>query len=166
VDYIETLGPLAFASRLKRLSYRLLRNVSQIYREQGFDFDDRWFTVYHLLYHRSPMPVTEIAKELRLTHPAVVQVAEALIDRGLVTEERDEADLRVRYLVLTPKGRRLARRLEPIWKAVEDATASVLKKTDRDFLKSVRQIEQALDKEEMYSRVSRLLNRRLQKPKR
>ncbi len=159
-DYIENLGMAAFASRLKRLSYRLLRNVSQIYREQGHDFDDRWFSVFHILYHQSPLAVTEIARELRLTHPAVVQVAGELLDRGLVDEKRDESDRRVRYLILTRKGRNLAKRLEPIWNAVTDATNTVVKKADKDFLKSLREIEAQLDQKEIYERINHLLERR------
>jgi hypothetical protein len=43
-DVIQQLGALAFASRLKRLSERLQRDVSRVYREQKLEFHARCFS--------------------------------------------------------------------------------------------------------------------------
>ena len=45
-DIIAELGELAFASRLKRLSDRLMRDVSRIYQQMDVDFEARWFSVH------------------------------------------------------------------------------------------------------------------------
>ena len=49
IDLIRKLGPLAFASRLKRLSERLMKDVALVYKDLNVDFQPRWFPVLYLL---------------------------------------------------------------------------------------------------------------------
>jgi hypothetical protein len=68
MDIITELAELAFASRLKRLSERLAKDVLLLYRKLDVDFEARWFSV---LYTLSPMAVTKLAQSLVLTHMAI-----------------------------------------------------------------------------------------------
>ncbi|MCB0279402.1 MAG: MarR family transcriptional regulator, partial [Calditrichaeota bacterium] len=65
MDTIDKLGELAFASRLKRLSERMLNDVNQIYDYHGFDFKSTWFPIVQLLDEIYPnmIGITEIARE-------------------------------------------------------------------------------------------------------
>jgi 2-hydroxychromene-2-carboxylate isomerase len=75
MDLIIELGELALASRLKRLSERLMRDVSRVYRELDEPFEARWFPLLRALLEESPQGVTQVARALGLTHPAVNQLA-------------------------------------------------------------------------------------------
>lgn len=159
-DVIQQLGALAFASRLKRLSERLQRDVSQIYREQKLEFHARWFPVAYLLAQSSPMSVTTIADALGLTHPAVNQIAAQMARCGLLTSRKDKDDERRRLLSLTSKGRRVVGDLQPLWDAVEKCTRRLIREAGYNLLSSIAAIEKALDSQEMYDRISNFLTRR------
>ena len=90
MDTIDTLAELAFASRLKRLSDRLMKDVSQVYKHLEIDFDARWFAMLYTLYHESPQSITKLAESLSVTHTAVNQLSSELIKNGLINQFRIE----------------------------------------------------------------------------
>jgi DNA-binding MarR family transcriptional regulator len=112
MNHLESLGPLALASRLKNLSDNLMQGVARIYREMDLNFEPRWFPVTHYLFTNGPVSVTTLANALQQTHPAILQVAQIMQNKGLVSLEKDEKDLRKTIVGLTPKG----------WKMVESLT--------------------------------------------
>jgi DNA-binding MarR family transcriptional regulator len=152
-DLIKELGTLAFASRLRRLSERLLRDVSLTYRAEDLNFEARWFSVFYLLWRQSPLAVTAIAQTLHLTHPAVNQVAGAMTKAGLLVSARDSRDDRRRLLSLSPTGKILARKLQPIWQDIREATAELITIEGVDFLGAIAQVENSLDETSMCDRV-------------
>jgi len=160
MDLIKRLGSLALASRLKRLSDRLLRDGYRIYREQGLDFEPRWFTVFYLLSQKSPLAVTKIARELRVSHPAVNQVANAMEKEGLLVSQKDKADERKRLLSLSPSGRALVTKLKPIWNDFKLAAGELLAESGVDFLEGLDRIEISLDDAEMYDRIKAQIKKR------
>ena len=48
-NYIQELGNIAIASRLKQLTEILMKDMAKIYKEIHIDFEPRWFTLIHLL---------------------------------------------------------------------------------------------------------------------
>ncbi|MFC0184416.1 hypothetical protein ACFFJX_18555 [Pseudarcicella hirudinis] len=46
MDLISELGPLAFGSRLKRLSDMVMKGGQEVYRHYGVDFEPKWFTLF------------------------------------------------------------------------------------------------------------------------
>jgi len=153
VDMIEQLAELALASRLKRLSERLLKDVSDIYQELGVDFKARWFPVLYTLGLDSPQPVTGLAQQLGLSHPAINQIAAQMLRGGVLEEARDRQDQRRRLLSLTPRGRDIYNRLLPIWREVRAANEELLVETRVDLLADLARIEHALDQRPMRDRV-------------
>jgi DNA-binding MarR family transcriptional regulator/N-acetylglutamate synthase-like GNAT family acetyltransferase len=160
MDLIQQLGAMAFASRLKRLSERLHKDVSRVYSKQDVDFEARWFPVLYALKEQSSQPVTTLATSLRLTHPAINQIAGDMEKRGLVSSTRDKKDERKRLLRLTPKGRKLIKNLEPIWNIIEKETRKILRNSGGQILKSMDKIEASLDEKDMYDRVMDKLKKR------
>jgi DNA-binding MarR family transcriptional regulator/N-acetylglutamate synthase-like GNAT family acetyltransferase len=160
MDLIKQIGSLALASRLKRLSDRLMRDGSRIYREQGLDFEPRWFTVFYLLSQKSPLAVTEIAHQLRITHPAVNQVAGAMEKAGLIVSQKDKTDERRRLLSLSPSGKALLTRLKPVWNDFRQSADELLAESGVDLIKSLDKIEKSLDHAETYDRIKALIEKR------
>jgi DNA-binding MarR family transcriptional regulator/predicted GNAT family N-acyltransferase len=156
MDIIQSLGPLAIASRLKRLSDRLIKDTALIYQQEKVEFEPRWFPAFYLLWQRASLSVTEIARELRVTHPAINQVAGDLEKAGLVVSWRDKADDRKRLLSLSQKGKELTFRLIPIWRDIEEAARDLLDSNAADLMGAMDRIESALDEQEMYDRIQAL----------
>ena len=154
MDFIADLKELALATRLKRLSEKLMKDVSQVYGDLGIDFRANWFSILYALGQESPMAVTELARTLGLSHPAVNQIAAQLIARGLVTQGKDATDERKRLLFLSPGGKALIKELKPVWREIRLANRALLKESGADLLKDLARVEAALDRDSMANRVN------------
>jgi GNAT superfamily N-acetyltransferase/DNA-binding MarR family transcriptional regulator len=144
---------MAFASRLKRLHERLIRDVGRLYEGLGFNFEPRWFLLFYSLHARGPASITELASALSQSHAAVNQVAGELLKAGLVSEVRQRGDDRKRLLRLTPRGRALASRMVPIWREIGDATTELFRDSGVDMVAGLAATEQALEAASIYDRV-------------
>jgi DNA-binding MarR family transcriptional regulator len=153
-DLIQHLGPLAFASRLKRLAEQLQRDVSRVYEQLDMDVEARWFPVLFLLSENKRLAVTEIADRLGMTHPSVNQIAGAMSRHGLLASSKDRNDERRRLLSLSAKGRRTVEKLQPVWKAVSDETGALLNESRCDILDEISRLESSLAAHSMFDRIA------------
>ncbi|PWL31040.1 helix-turn-helix domain-containing protein [uncultured Roseivirga sp.] len=151
-NIINELGSLALATRLKNLSDRLAKDVAQIYKESDFDFEPRWFAVFYSLKDGNELAVMELSSMLQQSHPAVNQVANVLVKKGLVVERKDKLDQRKRLLKLSKKGLQLAADMEPLWVKIKEANDQLLKQS-KNILASLEAVENALDKKSIKERL-------------
>lgn len=149
---INELGSLALATRLKNLSERLAREVAQIYKQSGFDFEPRWFAMIYALKEGDELTVMELSALLQQTHPAVNQVANTLVRRGLIVERKHKDDQRKRLLKLSRKGNNLVKKLNPLWERIKAANDSLLKESN-GFLDKLSELEEALNQEGIRERM-------------
>jgi DNA-binding MarR family transcriptional regulator len=162
-DILRDLGPLALASRMRRLAERLQRGMSQLYDESAVDFEVRWFPVMYCLGEHSPIAVTAIAARLGYTHPAVNQILTAMSKAGLVSSRRDRRDERRRLVKLTPRGRKVLAAIRPLWSDVRAEALSMLGPHKKAFFRAVSHIEAQLESADMYERVSGRIKQRMRK---
>jgi DNA-binding MarR family transcriptional regulator/N-acetylglutamate synthase-like GNAT family acetyltransferase len=161
MDFIQELGYLAIASRLKRLTDRLLRGGSDVYKALRLEFEPRWFSLFYLLHvENAPVSILEAAAFLRVSHPAVIQTAKMLTRRGLVKSAQDSVDRRKRLLVITPKGKRLAESLQPVWDCFISAATELFQEAGTDMLEAVQRVENKLDEEDIGRRILRMVKAR------
>ena len=152
-NIIEELGSLALATRLKNLSERLAKDVAAIYKELSFDFEPRWFALIYALKEGEELAVTQLSDMLSQTHPAVNQVANVLVEKGIVLESKDKTDQRKRLLKLSDEGQQLVSKMEGLWEKIKAANDQLLTGAQADFLVEVKRLEEALDEKSMYDRV-------------
>jgi DNA-binding MarR family transcriptional regulator len=153
MDLLQELGAFALASRLKRLADRLKSEATTLYHNQGVDFNDNWFLVGYLLSRNESMNVTEMAKKLAISRPAISQIASEMARRNLVTISVDARDRRRRLLSLTEKGKQAVSSLERVWEAVGVCTEEMIESTGQDILQAISAIEASLEDRCMFSRV-------------
>jgi DNA-binding MarR family transcriptional regulator/ribosomal protein S18 acetylase RimI-like enzyme len=153
MDFIEELGTLALGTRIKNLGELLMKDMARIYKEQGMDFEPRWFTLFQLIIQKKEISVTAIAHHLKQTHPAVVQVVNILEAKGLVIATKDKVDGRKRLVQLSDKGKRLAGELEPVWMKVKEAAMELLMESEPGLLNNISSLEKALHRQSMYERI-------------
>jgi DNA-binding MarR family transcriptional regulator len=121
VDYVRQLGALVLDHRFRRLTDVLLRTADELYAARGLPFRARWTSTYQLLRDEGPLGITDLADTLRLTHPAIIGITDAMRDEGLVTDSRDRHDARRRLVTLTARGRQLDDELRALWTTLADA---------------------------------------------
>lgn len=145
-DIVRELGELALATRLRRLSERLLGGVDELYRELGQPFEGRWFGLVQALSREDGRGVVELAGELGLSHTAVAQLLRELEAAGWTERHADPADARRQLILLTRTGRQRVKRLEPVWQAVRRATAALLDEEAPELLARLEALEANLER--------------------
>jgi DNA-binding MarR family transcriptional regulator/N-acetylglutamate synthase-like GNAT family acetyltransferase len=151
--FIQEKREVALATRLKSLSELLMRDVKKFYDFKEIEFEPRWFSIIYMLWEKGEMSVTEIAKELLQSHPAVNQTVNILEKKGLVQSLKDGNDDRRRLLRLTTKGKKRVKDLEPIWQDIFKANTEVLQQSAPLFLKELMHFEKALSQKSMFERI-------------
>lgn len=160
-DLIATLGYLAIGSRMRRITDLMWRDVSSLYERRGIEFEPRWFPVYYLLCEGESRTISEIARELNYSHPAVVQIANAMQKKGLIESSVHEGDRRTRALSLTRKGRDLRKRIEPVWEEIRLAVEDICLSASAEVLPILSRLEAANEEEPLLERVERIRRQKL-----
>jgi DNA-binding MarR family transcriptional regulator/N-acetylglutamate synthase-like GNAT family acetyltransferase len=138
----------------------LYKDGARIYREQSSHFEPRWFPLFYLLKEYGAVPVTEAARVLGFSHPAINQIAGQMSRQGLLESTRDKKDERKHLLRLTKKGKAAVSSLQIVWADIEAAAKELLCEAGGDFLSDIGRIEDALKEAGMYQRVIRRIKMR------
>lgn len=154
-------GELILGSRLKRLSDRLLYEVSQIYKEMDLPFEPSWFPVFYLLDKYESLTVSDIAKELEISQPGVSQMVSSLEKKGLLLITFSPDDKRVRTVSFSQKGKDLLKDIKPVWQSLQGSILDLLNEGDysQHFLKALDELEDNLDNGVVSKAVTSKLNR-------
>lgn len=153
MDFLNQIGPLALASRFRRLADRLGQDVALLYKEMELEFEPRWFPVFFLLSRsREPVGVVDISRLLGVSHPAVNQIAGELLELGLIQALRDDTDKRKRLLTLSDKGRALLPELQLAWDKIQVTVRGLLNATGMDVMGMLERMETMMDEQGLYGR--------------
>jgi len=146
----------AIGKRLRRLSELIDRDAKSLYKEQGVQFEQRWFGVLNELVVNGPMTVKELAQALRITHASVSETRRSLEAANIIVATADKSDGRQRILHLTAKGKRLVDTLSPLWQALEDASIE-LNQEARNVVAALDRLDAALMRKSLYDRAAEYL---------
>lgn len=155
----RSAGGAVIAAHFRRISERLDRDATQVYAQLGVPFEQRWMGVLDLLVKCGPRSVSEIARDLNISHPSVSQTRSSLIAAKLLAERVDPNDGRRRVLYLTAKGEKVVEKLQPIWVALEEAGRE-LNEESGNIAALLRKLEAALDRRSIADRVREIQNTR------
>jgi DNA-binding MarR family transcriptional regulator len=156
-DFLARQGTRAFATRLRRLHEQLNQGVLAAYRAAGFDFEPRWFGLITLVRAHANLEVAQAAAALGQSHVAIVQVANALEERGLIRRIPSRSDKRRKPLAITVKGEALCKKLDPFWDVVRRATDRLLEEASPEFLSELGALERALSENSLEARIQELM---------
>lgn len=142
--YLSSLRELALGSRLKALSDQFYTAIDEVYRACGAGIESRWFPVMRYLRDVGPTTVTDMALAIGQTHSAVSQLADRLVEAGMVVRGRDPHDGRRSVLALTDAGERALGALGPVWLAIRRGMNDTLGPRVAAMLQDIEDCEQAL----------------------
>jgi DNA-binding MarR family transcriptional regulator len=162
MNLIDQIREMALSTRLVRLSDTIRQDITCIYREQGIDFESKWFPVLFVMLQRSPIGVIDLAQEIGYAHPSVIALVKEMENKKLITSVASKTDKRKRMLSLTPKGQGLKKKLAPLW---EDILKIARKITDNrnNLFAALEETEAVLQAESFYSRYKKLESKRNKK---
>ncbi len=157
-DFLFSLGPLGFSYRLRRLSDRLQDGARRLYDSRALSLEPNWHVLLIYLERWGPVSVTEVATALRVSHPAVIELARRMEAANLVETSADPADGRRRMLQLSAEARRRLPEFRRIWQVAGEELEALIEVTaGGDALAGLAVIEAELDQAELDVRISRAL---------
>lgn len=140
---LHDYGSLLLASRLRKVSEALYAGVDDVYRSVGVDLPSRCFPILFLLRDHGRLGISELAQRLGQSHSAVSQMSRKLLRHRIVRESPDPGDDRRRLLSLSPRGRSVMARLEPVWKAIVAAAGDL--EAEHPFSQHLTATDRALE---------------------
>lgn len=154
MNVIDASGILAIATRLQRLSDQLRRDGALIYKDNGINFEPKWFPVIYALYQKPVLSVVEIAAEIGYTHPSTISLLKELEKQKLIRSKKDKSDERKRLLQLTDKGKELIEQMKPVWQQMINTLNEMLN-TPNNIMAAVNEVEVQMQKQSFFERSRR-----------
>ena len=130
--------------RLKSITEQLHVISGHLLVRSGLPLRQRWLPLYHYLIQEGPHAVTDIATSIGLSHPAVLQFAQEMIEVGLLASYRDPQDRRKRVLALTAAGKQLKPQFVDYLREADDLMASVFAVAGIEIDAVLTKVEQSL----------------------
>jgi DNA-binding MarR family transcriptional regulator len=158
MDYTRKYGPAAIGARLRRLSESIDEDAGRVYAELGITFQQRWVGILEQLAGADALSVGELATMLGIRHSSVSQTRRSLEEAGLVESEADPNDARSRRLRLSASGKKLVRRLEPLWETLNQ-TSIELDKEAGHVVDALDRLDKALRRLSLYDRAQQNFRR-------
>ena len=141
-DFLRELGYLALATRLKRLSDRMIHSGREMYKLLELDIEPNWYMIFLLLKEHGQLSVTEISGRLQLSHPSVISIIEKMTKKGFLNTVRSEADGRKQLISLSEKAHGDLHRFEAVWEAGIKGLKEI--PMSDDMLQAIDRLEEAV----------------------
>jgi DNA-binding MarR family transcriptional regulator len=122
-----------------------------------FGFGRAHHRVLHFVNRNPGMTVTQLLSILRITKQSLARVLGALIEQGLVRQDRGARDRRQRLLFLTPEGEALERRVSA---PQRDRVARAYREAGADAVAGYRKVLAGLIDERDREAVLKAIERR------
>ncbi len=159
-DHLASLGTLGFTFRTRRLADRIGDAGRRLYETLDLPLEPNWHALLSYLDRHGQVAVTEAAIALRVSHPAIIEMARRMESKGLVSAAPDPADGRRRVLSLSEEGRQRMPEFKRLWRVIGAELEDVIEQTaGGDALSCLASIERLFDEEELDARVLRRLAR-------
>lgn len=158
-DYLKSLEYLGFATRLKRISDKLMHDGRRLYGELDMDIEPNWYLIFNLLEDKKELSVTDIADILQFSHPSVITITRKMEKSGYLVSQKSAADSRRRVLRLSDKAHRDRKKFEPIWEAATQGITEAL--AGLDALHFMDLLEERLASKDFKQRAVESLNKKL-----
>jgi len=126
-----------------------------IYKQYGIAFEPKWFPVMYTLHIKPVLSVVELAAEIGYSHPSTISLLKELEKEKLIQSKKDKGDERKRLIQLSPKGKELVEKMQPVWDVMV-AAITELTNTTNNLLQAIGEVETQMQQQGFYQRALRL----------
>ncbi|MDN5205606.1 bifunctional helix-turn-helix transcriptional regulator/GNAT family N-acetyltransferase [Fulvivirgaceae bacterium BMA10] len=125
MNFYRDIGSLILGSWLKRTSEKFLAEIAGIYNRLELPFEPSWFPIFYLLKDNKDISLSEIARELDISHSAVSQMATILQKKGYINIVEGTKDARKKHVMFSTKGKKLLKEVMPVWSSMQHAVQEI-----------------------------------------
>ncbi len=149
-DFVNELGYLALATRLKRISEAMVHSGRDMYKTLGLDIEPNWYLIFKLLQKYEQLSVMEMASKLHFSHPSVISLVNKMEANGYLESAPDKTDSRKRQFSLSQKAHDNIPEFEKVWKAGTVGVEKLFQ--DTSFLDQLESVEIQLSQHDFKER--------------
>lgn len=153
MDFLANLGRPFVASALRRVADQFQAGAGRWYAEHGIDAPVRTAGAMLLLRANGATGITDMAAELRQSHPTIIEWVRELETLGFVSSAAGEQDRRRTLISLTPAGRAQSELIFTAGAVFERAYAGLCTEIGSDVFEGVLALEQACQRKSMLDRL-------------
>ena len=151
-DYVQSLGLVGLTARVRRLNDCLMSSGRKVYDILRMDIEPNWHLVLLLLEEKGELSVTEVAAELKFSHPAVIKIAGKMLEKGYLLGRKDRKDHRRQLLSLSPEAREKLPLLREKWELIGSVHREIF---NDEFMRELTRVEQMLEEKAIEDGVRR-----------
>ncbi len=147
------MGSLGLCLRLKRLGEQITQDARRLYRELNLDIEPGWNSIL-LMLEQEPqgLGVSQIARNLGISHPSASVTVRQLVTRGYVDLASDPSDGRRRVVQLSDKAVAELPEFKRIWDAFERSMQDVINAAGDNVFEVIAGLESELRNRSMDER--------------
>lgn len=153
-DFIEQLELIGITARIRRLNDVFTSSGRKVYKQMGIDIEPNWHLIFLLLEEKEKLSITEIARTLKFSHPAVIKISKKMLEKGYLQSSKDETDHRKQILSLSKKAIDSLPELKEKWALIQKVHDEYI---SDDFLKELALLEQSLSDKSIDQRINERL---------
>lgn len=150
-DFLTDIKIAGLTSRLKRLSDDMLYSTRDYYKNAGLDIEPNWHLIFLLLEKNKSLTITEIAQELRMSHPACVKIINKMKRKDYVLTKTDHKDTRRQLLELSGKSKKQLPLLHKHWDACIKTTQELIQNSPH-FMDELKEFERKVNEKSYKAR--------------
>jgi len=140
-DFLQSLNHRGFTARIKRLGDTMLYDSKKYYQNSQFDLEPNFHMIFLLLKKENGLSVTEIARRVKFSHPAIIKIVKKMKAKGYLEGFPDASDNRKTLVQLSKKGLKQLPIFEKEWNKHQKVIKEIV---DDEFLFKLAQIEDKL----------------------
>lgn len=144
---------LLIGARLKKLGENITSQVGKICKENKVEIETRWIPIISVLYEKGELSVQVLADKLGITHPAVVQLTNQLMEKDFIKTEKLVVDKRFTIISITEYGREKYEMLEPLLDDIESSINSLLGETGYDVFNMISKLEGSFSSDKLIKNI-------------
>lgn len=152
-DFINEIQYYGLTARVKRLSDNLYHEARKIYQYLGYEIEPNWHLIILLLKKHETLSVTEIAKHLGLSHPAIIKITKKMKELDYIISLSDKHDSRKSLLALSEKCKTKLPTFDLVWSQIQNIVQECV---EDDFLNHILFFEEKLSKKSLSERFKAL----------
>jgi DNA-binding MarR family transcriptional regulator len=120
-----------------------MQSTLDVYKLYNIDFEPRFFPLFYYLSQKGEASIMELAENLNVSHPAIIQIAKDLEKKGLILSKKSTDDARKRNLKISKKGKNLLSILQKIWAEIRAMNDEIIESREHNIMIAIKEIEEA-----------------------
>lgn len=127
-------NPKYFGYLLERASRKVKLSFSQAFTQLGLDITPEQWVILENLYFNNGLSQTELAERIFKNTPTISRILDLLGKKGLTERKRFENDRRRHRIFLTPAGKAVVEKAQPVVRQLREQGWHKLSEEDYQHL--------------------------------